>query len=158
MNGRARRKLARDRLGCVGVLARLDQHTGGIMPRARFAQASDLERLLDLFRAPEVSSTVQLPDRAEQIWSETLPQRSGRFCLGRRCEDRGDLHAYHCAQSSAQRTWTWVSRKCGDARRVPWAGTWSRSRSGCSHRGLGNQLLPRPTSKRPQRSSGSSLL
>ena len=45
------------------------------MPRARFAQASDLERLLDLFRASEVSSTAQLPDRAEQIWSETLSRK-----------------------------------------------------------------------------------
>jgi GNAT superfamily N-acetyltransferase len=45
------------------------------MPRARLAQASDLERLLDLFRASEVSSTAQPPDRAEQIWSETLTRK-----------------------------------------------------------------------------------
>ena len=45
------------------------------MPRARFAQASDLEKLLDLFRASEVSSTVQLPDCAEQIWSEILSRK-----------------------------------------------------------------------------------
>jgi GNAT superfamily N-acetyltransferase len=45
------------------------------MPRARLAQASDLERLLDLFRASEVSLTAQPPDRAEQIWSETLTRK-----------------------------------------------------------------------------------
>ena len=45
------------------------------MPTARLAQASDLERLLDLFRASEVSSTAQSPDRAEQIWSETLTRK-----------------------------------------------------------------------------------
>jgi GNAT superfamily N-acetyltransferase len=42
------------------------------MPSARLAQASDLERLLDLFRVSEVSSTAQPPDRAEHIWSDTL--------------------------------------------------------------------------------------
>src|SRR5260370_35246118 len=45
------------------------------MPRARLAQASDLERLLDLFRVSEVSSTAQPPDRAERIWSETLTRK-----------------------------------------------------------------------------------
>ena len=46
--------------------------TGGQMPKARLAQTSDLERLLDLFRVSEVSSTAQPPDRAEHIWSEIL--------------------------------------------------------------------------------------
>jgi GNAT superfamily N-acetyltransferase len=45
------------------------------MHRARLAQLSDLERLLDLFRVSEVSSTAQPPDRAEHIWSETLTQK-----------------------------------------------------------------------------------
>jgi GNAT superfamily N-acetyltransferase len=42
------------------------------MPTARLAQASDLGRLLDLFRDPEVSSIAHPPDRAESIWAETL--------------------------------------------------------------------------------------
>jgi GNAT superfamily N-acetyltransferase len=42
------------------------------MPAARLAQASDLERLLALFRVSEVSSMVEPTDRAESIWSETL--------------------------------------------------------------------------------------
>jgi GNAT superfamily N-acetyltransferase len=45
------------------------------MPIARLARASDLERLLDLFRVSEVSSTAQPPDRAEHIWSETLTHK-----------------------------------------------------------------------------------
>jgi GNAT superfamily N-acetyltransferase len=45
------------------------------MPRARLAQASDLEPLLDLFRVSEVSSTAQPSDRAEHIWSDTLTRR-----------------------------------------------------------------------------------
>ncbi|GLH80851.1 hypothetical protein SSBR45G_57600 [Bradyrhizobium sp. SSBR45G] len=43
--------------------------------RARLAQAADLERLLDLFRASDVSAPVEPRDRAEQIWSETLALR-----------------------------------------------------------------------------------
>lgn len=42
------------------------------MPTARRAQPSDLGRLLDLFRDPEVSSIAQPPDRAERIWAEIL--------------------------------------------------------------------------------------
>ena len=45
------------------------------MQRARLAQASDLVRLLDLFRVSEVSSIAQPPDRAEHIWSETLTRK-----------------------------------------------------------------------------------
>jgi GNAT superfamily N-acetyltransferase len=45
------------------------------MPKARLAQASDLDRLLNLFRVSEVSSTAQPPDRAEHIWSETLSHK-----------------------------------------------------------------------------------
>lgn len=45
------------------------------MQRARLAQASDLEGLLDLFRVSEVSSIAQPPDRAEHIWSETLTRK-----------------------------------------------------------------------------------
>src|SRR5437899_11118416 len=46
--------------------------TGSQVHKARLAQTSDLERLLDLFRVSEVSSTAQPPDRAEHIWSEIL--------------------------------------------------------------------------------------
>jgi GNAT superfamily N-acetyltransferase len=42
------------------------------MPTARFAQASDLGGLLDLFRDPEVSSIAHPLDRAERIWDEIL--------------------------------------------------------------------------------------
>ena len=42
------------------------------MPTARLAQASDLGRLLDLFRDPEVSSIAEPRDRAERIWDEIL--------------------------------------------------------------------------------------
>jgi GNAT superfamily N-acetyltransferase len=56
----------------VGARARLDQPTGAQMSKARLAQASDLEQLLDLFRVSEVSSIAQPPDRARRIWSETL--------------------------------------------------------------------------------------
>jgi GNAT superfamily N-acetyltransferase len=42
------------------------------MPKARLAEASDLEQLLDLFRVSEVSSIAQPPGRARRIWSETL--------------------------------------------------------------------------------------
>jgi GNAT superfamily N-acetyltransferase len=59
----------------VGELARLDQPTGAQMPKARLAQASDLERLLDLFLVSEVSSIAEPPGRAERIWSETLTRK-----------------------------------------------------------------------------------
>ena len=42
------------------------------MPTARLAHASDLRRLLDLFRESEVSSIVEPPDHAERIWAEIL--------------------------------------------------------------------------------------
>lgn len=42
------------------------------MPTARVAQASDLDRLLSLFEASEVSSIAQPRDRAERIWAEIL--------------------------------------------------------------------------------------
>ena len=45
------------------------------MQRARLAQASDLEGLLDLFRVSEVSSIARSPTRAEHIWSETLTRK-----------------------------------------------------------------------------------
>ncbi len=42
------------------------------MRLATLARASDLARLLDLFRASEVSSIAEPTDRAERIWSELL--------------------------------------------------------------------------------------
>jgi GNAT superfamily N-acetyltransferase len=45
------------------------------MPNARLAQASDLQRLLYLFRVSEVSSIAEPSDRAERIWSETLERK-----------------------------------------------------------------------------------
>lgn len=45
------------------------------MPKARLAQASDLQQLLDLFRVSEVSSITQPLDRARSIWSETLARK-----------------------------------------------------------------------------------
>jgi hypothetical protein len=42
------------------------------MPTARIAQASDLDRLLDLFQASEVSAIAQPRGRAERIWAEIL--------------------------------------------------------------------------------------
>ena len=45
------------------------------MLKARLAQASDLEQLLDLFRVSEVSSIAEPPGRAERIWSETLTRK-----------------------------------------------------------------------------------
>jgi hypothetical protein len=44
------------------------------LPEGRLAQPSDLERLHDLFRASEVSSTAQ-SDQTEKIWSETLTRK-----------------------------------------------------------------------------------
>lgn len=67
------------RLTLIGLrgsaFAKLDQQTGGQMPTVRLAHASDLDGLLDLFRASEVSSTVRLPEHAQQIWSETLTRK-----------------------------------------------------------------------------------
>jgi len=45
------------------------------VPTARLARAADLEQLLDLFRASEVSSTVQPHNEAETIWLETLTRK-----------------------------------------------------------------------------------
>jgi GNAT superfamily N-acetyltransferase len=42
------------------------------MPTARVAEASDLDRLLTLFEASEVSAVAQPRDRAERIWAESL--------------------------------------------------------------------------------------
>jgi len=42
------------------------------MPDARLAQAADLNSLLDLFRASEVSSPAEPIERAETIWLEML--------------------------------------------------------------------------------------
>src|SRR6266851_3875671 len=43
-----------------------------MMPKARLAKESDLQGLLDLFRASEVSSIAEPSERAERIWCETL--------------------------------------------------------------------------------------
>jgi GNAT superfamily N-acetyltransferase len=59
----------------VGGLAWLGQPSGAQMPKARLAQASDRQQLLDLFRVSEVSSITQPPDRARSIWSETLTRK-----------------------------------------------------------------------------------
>ena len=42
------------------------------MPTARTATTTDLEPLLDLFRASEVSSTVEPLDAARLVWRQTL--------------------------------------------------------------------------------------
>lgn len=42
------------------------------MPEARTARTDDLAALLALFRASEVSGSVQPLERAERIWAETL--------------------------------------------------------------------------------------
>jgi GNAT superfamily N-acetyltransferase len=42
------------------------------MPNARLAQAADLASLLELYRVSEVSPSAEPPERAEQIWLETL--------------------------------------------------------------------------------------
>src|SRR5439155_21449396 len=42
------------------------------MPDARLAQAADLNSLLDLYRASEVSSPAEPIERAEKIWLEML--------------------------------------------------------------------------------------
>jgi GNAT superfamily N-acetyltransferase len=42
------------------------------MPIARIARIADLPALLDLFRASDVSATVEPPAHAEQIWRQTL--------------------------------------------------------------------------------------
>jgi GNAT superfamily N-acetyltransferase len=42
------------------------------MPIARTAKIADLELLLDLFRASEVSSTVEPIERAQHVWQQTL--------------------------------------------------------------------------------------
>jgi GNAT superfamily N-acetyltransferase len=46
------------------------------MPIARTATIADLEPLLDLFRASEVSSAVETLAQARKIWDETLNQGS----------------------------------------------------------------------------------
>ena len=45
------------------------------MPEARLARASDLKRLLDLFRDSEVSAVAEPTGRAERIWSEMLARK-----------------------------------------------------------------------------------
>ena len=47
-------------------------YQGALMPEARLAQPSDLEGLLDLFRASEVSAVIDQEARAIRIWSETF--------------------------------------------------------------------------------------
>jgi GNAT superfamily N-acetyltransferase len=42
------------------------------MPTARVAEFSDLDRLLTLFEASEVSAVAQPRDQAERIWAEIL--------------------------------------------------------------------------------------
>jgi GNAT superfamily N-acetyltransferase len=42
------------------------------MPLARTAVIEDLEPLLDLFRVSDVSAAVEPPERAREIWRETL--------------------------------------------------------------------------------------
>ncbi len=59
----------------IGMIRVLGHPTGAQMPKARLADAADLERLLDLFRVSEVSSIAEPPDRAESIWSETLTRK-----------------------------------------------------------------------------------
>jgi GNAT superfamily N-acetyltransferase len=45
------------------------------MPNARFAQASDLEGLLALYRVSEVSAIAEPRERVERIWSEILTRQ-----------------------------------------------------------------------------------
>jgi GNAT superfamily N-acetyltransferase len=46
------------------------------MPGARVARADDLDSLLALFRASEVSAHAEPRERAAQIWSDTLSRKS----------------------------------------------------------------------------------
>ena len=46
------------------------------MPIARIASFGDLEPLLDLFRASDVSAAVETPERAREIWRRTLDGQS----------------------------------------------------------------------------------
>lgn len=55
----------------IGALARIVRADAN-MPIARLARMSDLERLLDLFRVSEVSSSAEPVERAERILSEML--------------------------------------------------------------------------------------
>jgi hypothetical protein len=113
------------------------------MRKARLAQASDLERLLDLFRVSEVSSIAEPRERAERIWSETLTRKGVAVFVS----DAGAKIAATCMlitapKPSAYRTWTRVPRKRRNPSRISWARSWSRRRSGCTYRSLGGRLLP----------------
>jgi GNAT superfamily N-acetyltransferase len=68
-----KRQSAELTFGFSGRSLAWDRPTGAeMMPTARLAQPSDLERLLELFREAEVSSIAEPLERAERIWSETL--------------------------------------------------------------------------------------
>ena len=62
------------------------------MPDARPARASDLQSLLSLFAASEVSAVAQPPERAERIWQETLARKSVQVFVA----DDGDRIAATC--------------------------------------------------------------
>ena len=62
------------------------------MPTARIAEASDLDRLLALFEASEVSAVAQPRDRAERIWAEILARDGVTVFVS----DAGDRLAATC--------------------------------------------------------------
>src|ERR1700738_3392677 len=62
------------------------------MPDARLARASDLQSLLSLFAASEVSAVAQPPERAERIWQETLARKNVQVFVA----DDGDRIAATC--------------------------------------------------------------
>jgi len=62
------------------------------VPTARIAEASDLDRLLALFEASEVSAVAQPRDRAERIWAEILARDGVTVFVS----DAGDRLAATC--------------------------------------------------------------
>ena len=56
----------------LNAATRADDSSGACMPTARTTRTADLEPLLDLFRASEVSSVVEQIEQAREIWRQTL--------------------------------------------------------------------------------------
>jgi len=67
------------------------------MPTARLAVASDLQPLLTLFAASEVSRAVEPPDQAERVWQETRTH-PGLYVF---VSDEGDRIAATCTLITA---------------------------------------------------------
>ena len=129
------------------------------MPTARTTRTADLEPLLDLFRASEVSSVVGTIEQAHAIWRQTLDRDGVTVFVS---ESDGKIVAT-CMLITApnllrQRAWACIPRERRHSSSIPRTRAWSGCGRGRAFSRLGGRLLSRHAAKRQEGSSSTPLL